>query len=124
MRSLIAGLAFLSASAAFAQQSLAMPQVDVTADRVQHAPALALTLKTETFGCDVPIEPGVIDASDALQFASGPFAEYAEAQTMPQLAPLLSVSWSEGLHFNVVGAPVPAWRRLQFVHRSWHATGC
>jgi hypothetical protein len=123
MRALVAGLALLFASASFAQASLAMPEVDVSATRVQRVPPLALTLPQGR--CDIAIPPGVGDASDALTFASGPFAEVADVQALDRLAPLVSISWSEGFHFFVVGAPVPTWPRLQFGHRVWYETvGC
>jgi hypothetical protein len=124
MRVLFAAVALLFASSAFAESSLAMPQVDVTANRVQHVPPLALTLEPQVVGCDVAIPTGATDASDALQFASGPFTEVADVQAFDRLAPLVSISWSEGLHLDVVGAPVVAWRNMKFAHRVWHATSC
>jgi hypothetical protein len=115
--------ALLFGSSAFAQSSFAMPQVDVTANRVQHVPPLALTLEPQA-GCEVAIPTAATDASDALQFASGPFAEVADAQALDRLAPLISISWSEGLHLDLVGAPLVAWPNMRFAHRVWRATGC
>jgi hypothetical protein len=124
MRTWLAALSLLAASAALAEPSLAMPQVDVTASRVQRVPPLALSLEPQVVGCDVAIPPAVSDASDPLSFASGPFAEFADVQALDRLAPLASISWSEGLHFSLAGAPVLAWPHLQLAHRVWHVTGC